>query len=198
MGAVREVGYLMWTPTPTVALTSQPSRAGGWVARDRLLRMSDRKPKESVSYRFRPAVGVRMLGAACVWLGLTVVLEVVRRGVPALDAPIVTALEWLFVAIFVLVAGGAAWALVGRARLVLDSDGFRNSTTWRRGSVRSARWSDVAGVQRSDGAAGPVFVVELADGRSSLIVSRLLDVPTGTLEHQLQDRLNTAHGYRSL
>ncbi|GAA2757792.1 hypothetical protein GCM10009872_31520 [Actinopolymorpha rutila] len=151
----------------------------------------------SVSYRLRPALGVRMLGMACVWLALVVVLEALRRGVPAIDGTLVVALEWIFFAVFVIVVALAAWSrLSGRSGLVLSDEGFVNRTNWRRDSVRSARWSEVADVRRSDGAAGPVFVVALADGRRSLIATRLLDVPVGSLEQQLQSRLNTAHGYR--
>lgn len=152
-----------------------------------------------VSYRLRPALGVRMLGMACVWLALAVVLEALRRGVPAIDGAVVVALEWIFFALFVVVVVLAGWSLLSRrAGLVLSDDGFVNRTNWRRDSVRSARWSEVADVRRSDGEAGTVFVVALTDGRRSLIATRLLDAPAGSLEEQLQGRLNTAHGYRPL
>ncbi|MGW0228457.1 hypothetical protein ACWDWO_09105 [Actinopolymorpha singaporensis] len=155
--------------------------------------------KSPVSYRLRPALGVRMLGMACVWLALVVVAEALRRGVPAIDGAVVVALEWIFFVVFVIVVALAAWSLLNRrSGLVLSDEGFVNRTNWRRDSVRSARWSEVADVRRSDGAAGPVFVVALADGRRSLMVTRLLDTPVGSLEEQLQGRLNTAHGYRPL
>ncbi len=152
-----------------------------------------------VSYRLRPALGVRMLGMACVWLALAVVLEALRRGVPAIDGALVVTLEWIFFALFVVVVVLAAWSLLSRrAGLVLSDEGFVNRTNWRRDSVRSAPWSEVADVRRSDGEAGPVFVVALADGRRSLIATRLLDAPIGSLEEQLSGRLNSAHGYRPL
>ncbi|MET9022442.1 hypothetical protein ABZV93_20925 [Actinopolymorpha sp. NPDC004070] len=152
-----------------------------------------------VSFRLRPALGARMLGMACVWLALVVVLEALRRGVPAIDGTVVVALEWIFFAVFLIVVALAAWSLLSRrSGLVLSEEGFVNRTNWRRDSVRSARWSEVADVGRSDSATGPVFVVALADGRRSLIAARLLDAPVGSLEEQLQGRLNTAHGYRPL
>jgi hypothetical protein len=180
-------------PHSGVAASAVSGPTADW-RRDRLLRM----PDVPVSYRLRPALGIRMLGMACVWLALAVVLEVLRRGVSALDVPVVVVFEWIFLAVFVIAAGWGLWTLLGRSGLVLSGDGFRNRTNWARESVRSARWTDVADVRRADGDAGTVFVVALADGRRSLVVSRLLDVPVTTLEEQLQGHLNTAHGYRPL
>ncbi|MEQ4209001.1 hypothetical protein ABN028_21365 [Actinopolymorpha sp. B17G11] len=156
-------------------------------------------PEKPTKFRLRPALRLRVVGMACLWLGLALLLDVLRRSVPALDRPALLAVEWLLVAIFAVVAGWVAWTMLSRgAPLAMDAAGFRNQTTWRRDSVRTARWTDVADVRRVDGAAGTVFVLELADGRSSLIASRLLDVPAQTLEEQLRDRLNDAHGYRPL
>lgn len=154
---------------------------------------------DSVSYRLRPALGTRMIGMACVWLGLVVVLEVVRRAVPVLDVLAVEVLEWILLAIFAVLAGWGSWIVFGRRpRLVLDDDGFRNDTNRLRDSVRSARWRDVSDVRRRDTATGAVFVLELADGRQSVIAPRLLDVSVSDLEEQIRERLNAAHGYRPL
>jgi hypothetical protein len=136
---------------------------------------------------------------ACLWLGLALVLDVARRSIAALDRPALLVLEWLLVAIFAVIAGWVAWTMLNRgAPLAMEAAGFRNQTTWRRDSVRTARWTEVADVRRVDGPVGTVFVLELADGRSSLIASRLLDVPPDVLEEQLRGRLNDAHGYRPL
>jgi hypothetical protein len=136
---------------------------------------------------------------ACLWLGLALVVDALRRGIPALDRPVVLVVEWSLAGVFAVIAGWVVWTMVGRgAPFAMDAAGFRNQTTWRRDSVRAARWTDVADVRRVDAAAGTVLVVELADGRSSLIASRLLDVPVQALEEQLRNRLNDAHGYRPL
>jgi hypothetical protein len=154
---------------------------------------------DRVSYRLRPALGTRMIGMACVWLGLAVVIEVVRRAVPVLDMLAVVVLEWFLVAIFAVLAGWGAWIVFGRKpRLVLDDEGFVNNTNRLRDSVRSATWRDVSDVRRRDTATGTVFVLELADGRQSVIAPRLLDVAVSDLEEQIRQRLNAAHGYRPL
>jgi hypothetical protein len=156
-------------------------------------------PEKPMRFRLRPALRLRVVGMACLWLGLALVLDVLRRGVPALDRPVVVVVEWLLGGIFLVVASWVGWTMVGRgAPLALDAAGFRNQTTWRRDSVRAARWAEVADVRRIDAAAGTVLVVQLADGRSSLIASRLLDVPVHALEEHLRHRLNDAHGYRPL
>lgn len=161
---------------------------------DRLRAMAD-----PVSYRLRPALGARMIGMACVWLGLAVVLEVVRRAVPVLDVLAVQFLEWFLVAIFAVLAGWGAWIVFGRRpRLVLDDEGFLNHTNRLRDSVRAAAWRDVSDVRRRDTLTGTVLVLELADGRQSVITSRLLDVAVPELEEQIRERLNAAHGYRPL
>lgn len=164
---------------------------------DRLLRMSD----APLTFRVRPALGVRVLGMSSLWLALVVVLDVLRRAVPALDGTPLVVVEAVFGAVFVGVAAFGAWVLFGRGgRLVLDADGFRNHTSWRRDSVRAASWNDVADVKRSTAgrSGGTTFVVVLADGRTSVIAASLLDVSAATLEEQLRTRLNTAHGYRPL
>ncbi|WP_115849915.1 hypothetical protein [Thermasporomyces composti] len=154
---------------------------------------------DPVSYRLRPALGARMIGMACVWLGLAVVLEVVRRAVPVLDVLAVQFLEWFLVAIFAVLAGWGAWIVFGRRpRLVLDDEGFLNHTNRLRDSVRAAAWRDVSDVRRRDTLTGTVLVLELADGRQSVITSRLLDVAVPELEEQIRERLNAAHGYRPL
>ena len=153
---------------------------------------------DTVTFRLRPALGVRVLGVAFLGLALAVVLEVVRRSVPALDVAFAV-VGWAVLVLVVVVAGWGLWALFGSGvRLVLDADGLRNRTSWRRDSARSVRWTEVADVRRSDVPTGTVFVVVLTDGRQSLIVTRLLNVSVPELEQQLQGRLNSAHGYRPL
>ena len=154
---------------------------------------------DTATVPLRTAVAVRVLGVACVWLAAAVVVEVVRRAAPALDVPVVAVLEAILLAIVVAVGGLGLWLLVRRGPgLVLDDEGMRNRTSWRRDSLRSVRWRDVSDVGRSGSAGEPIVVVTLADGRKSLIAARLLDIPVATLEAEIQERLNTAHGYRPL
>ncbi|HEY8454656.1 MAG TPA: hypothetical protein VIL34_03610 [Actinopolymorphaceae bacterium] len=149
--------------------------------------------------RFRPALRVRILGMACAWLGIAIVVDVVRRAIPGLDHPFVTAVEWILLAAVGVVVAWGAWIFVGRGTpLVMTRDGFRNRTTWRRESVREATWSEVSNVRRMEAATGPFVVLELRDGRRSLIAAGVLDIKVERLESELRTRLDAAHGYRPL
>lgn len=132
-----------------------------------------------------------MIGISCLWLAAAVVLEALRS-VDALDSPVTIALRWFCVAVFVVIAVAGALAIFGRPRLVLDATGFRNRTA-RPGRLRAADWASVADVRN-----GPrgTLLISLADGRTSPVLTALLDAPAGQIEAAIRERLNEAHGYR--
>lgn len=152
-----------------------------------------------VSYRLRPALGLRMIGVGFVWLAAFVVLEVLRASTDWVDGVGFGVLRWVFAVVFVLIAGaGAVVILDPRPGLLLDDDGFRNRTSLRRSSVRRASWGEVKDVVRADGAGGPTVVIQLNDGRRSTVVGNVLNAEPGDIEQQIRTHLNDAHGYRPL
>lgn len=143
-----------------------------------------------------PAVALRGVGVGAAGLGL---VTIAASFVLTAELP-----SWLNVALLCLLAALALLSLVvlgvgllrvfGRgARLVLDDDGFVNTTGFGLG-VRHGRWRDVRKVQ----ADGAVVSVDLAGGRQSLIHTSVLDVEPRVLARELRSRLNQNRGYRSL
>jgi hypothetical protein len=147
-------------------------------------------------YGTAPATAARGVGVGAVGLGVVVLSALL---VAALSPP-----AWLGVALAVVlgvaavvllvVLGTALARLAGRGpRLVVDEEGFDNRTGLRVG-VRRATWREVKHLR----AEGRTLVVELRDGRQSLIDSRVLDVPPPDLADDLRRRLDRGHGYHPL
>ncbi len=153
-----------------------------------------------VSYRLRPAVGLRMVGVGFVWLAAFVVLEVLRATTDWLDGGVFGVLRWVFAVVFVLIAGaGAVMILDPRPGLRLDANGFSNRTNFfRRNHARQGGWKEVADVVRTDGAGGPTLMIQLNDGRRSPVYANLLSARLGDIEQEIRTHLNDAHGYRPL
>jgi len=149
-----------------------------------------------VVYASAPATAVWGIGVGSLGLGTVLLLAV---GLAAVDPP-----TWLAVALGVLLGlaafvllvllGTALGRLLGRGpRLVVDAEGFRNHAGLRVG-VRRASWRQVKHVKAVD----RTLVIELDDGRQSLVDSSLLAVAPPDLADDLRARLNTARGYRPL
>lgn len=153
-----------------------------------------------VSYRLRPAVGLRMVGVGFVWLAAFVLLEVLRATTDWLDGGIFGVLRIVFAIVFVVVAGaGAVMILDPRPGLRLDAEGFTNRTNFLRGnSPRKGAWKEVTDVVRSDGAGGPTLVIQLNDGRRSPVFAKMLAARLEDIEQEIRTHLNDAHGYRPL
>ncbi|PSL05199.1 hypothetical protein CLV30_10464 [Haloactinopolyspora alba] len=142
------------------------------------------------------AVAVRGVGVGAVGVGvLTIALSLLL----AADLP-----TWLTVAAVVLIAvAGLLCAVVlvvgvlrvfGRGtRLVLDDEGFTNTTGYRLGARRGA-WRDVRRVQTD----GSIVSIDLAGGRQSLVRTSALGVEARPLARELRKRLNDDRGYRPL
>lgn len=177
-----------------------PSRAGEPDApRDDVSTDRPDAPPSPVTYRIRPAVGIRLIGAGCVWLCLPVMLEVLRRTVPATDIAAVGVLRWLGVAVFALITLTGTWILLDPRRgLRLTVDGFSDRTRLRAPGRSSARWLEVSGVEGVHTDQGPALGIELRDGTTRIVPGSLLDTDLGTVAADMQQRLDHAHGYRPL
>lgn len=142
------------------------------------------------------ALAVRGIGVGAVGLG---VLTIGTSLILAADLP-----AWLNVAALTILGVASLLCLVillvgvlrvfGRGtRLVLDDDGFVNTTGFGLGARRGA-WRDVRRVQTD----GTFVSIDLAGGRQSLIRTTALGVEPRSLARELRTRLNDDRGYRPL
>ncbi len=139
-------------------------------------------------YGVAPATSTRGAGVAAIGLGVCVLLWV---AVLLFDSP--TWLMWLLgvllgglALVFLVLLGTALFRLAGRGpRFVVDADGFENHTGGRVG-VRRATWREVKLVKGNDS----TLVIELRDGRQSLVEVTLLDVEPPRLADDLRAHLN--------
>lgn len=153
-------------------------------------------PPDRVELTTAPAVALRSLGVSA--LGLLVILLVwtaVRIWDPRQALRVTIA---VLLGVPALVLAGlvvvSALRLIGRGgRLVLDGAGFENRTGMGVG-VRAAAWADVTAVREDSG----VVVLELLDGRRSLVNTAVLGVTTSVLAEELRRRLDAGHGYTPL
>ncbi len=142
-------------------------------------------------YGVAPATSSRGAGVAAIGLGACALawIVVLLAGPP-------TWLLWLLGIligglglVFVVLLFTALFRLAGRGpRLVVDADGFENHTGGRVG-VRQATWREVKLVK----ATNSTLVIELRDGRQSLVEVTLLDVAPPQLADDLRARLNRRH-----
>lgn len=155
-------------------------------------------PEGPVSFRLRPAVGIRMVGFGFVGLGVLVAVALAWRALGLSGAEGFTIAWWVLVALSLALAALGGWlALDPTPRLRLDADGFVNRTGPRVG-VRTGRWRDVRAVRQVEVGGESTVMIALADGRHSRIVPRMLSGSSAKMETALQERLNAAHGYRPL
>jgi hypothetical protein len=142
------------------------------------------------------ASAVRGLGLGFVGLGFAVLisLPLLAAEPPQWVAVVAVIVLGVWTLLMLVVMGTAVVRIAGRGpRLVVDARGFDNRTGVRVG-VRRATWREVKQVR----ARGRTLIVELTDGRQSLIDTALLAVPPADLVADLRARLNAGHGYRPL
>jgi hypothetical protein len=147
-------------------------------------------------YATAPASAVRGLGLGFVGLGFVVLisLPLLAAEPPRWVSVVAVIVLGLWTLMMLVVMGTALVRIAGRGpRLVVDAHGFDNRTGMRVG-VRRATWPEVKHVR----AKGRTLIVELTDGRQSLIDTSLLAVPPADLAADLRTRLNAGHGYRPL
>jgi hypothetical protein len=145
-------------------------------------------------YRLSSALSARVLGALLAALGVTVVLLTLVVGL--LDLPTAVLGAGIVVAVALLLVGG--FVLTRRATVVrLDDVGYRVRLI-RGAGASAARWTDVEDVVAATVRGERCVVIRLRDGRTTTIPMRMLAVDADTFVKDLQEHLNTGHGYRRL
>jgi hypothetical protein len=126
----------------------------------------------SSDYRVAPALAARLVGLTLALVGVLVFVATLLVAVAGYGAPLLLVVAVVGVA----GAGGLAWWLGTRARVVhLDELGYRVRFV-RGAGVAAARWADVQTVERHAIAGSDCMVLRLRDGRTTTIP---LDVVAG-------------------
>jgi hypothetical protein len=145
-------------------------------------------------YRLSRPLAARLLGALLAAVGLLLVLLVLVVALLDLPSPVITG--GVAGAVIVVVFGGLF--VTRRLSVVrLDKDGYRVSFI-RGAGVAQARWTDVEDVVATTVAGERCVVLRLRDGRTTTIPVRVLHRPAEVFVEDLQEHLNTGHGYRRI
>ncbi len=145
-------------------------------------------------YRLARPLAIRVIGAGLVLTALLVMTSTVA--VAAAGGGFGTLLLVAGVLVCLVLVGGL-WVARGWAVLRLTEEGYR-LRLWRSAGVRAARWSEVSEAAASYAGDEPVVVLQLHDGRRTVIPVRLLDVDRDELVRALQQHLQRGHGLRRL
>jgi hypothetical protein len=145
-------------------------------------------------YRLSRPIAARLLGALLLLAGFGLVLLAVL--VALLNLPSVVMTTGVFAAVFLVVFGGL---FVTRQLSVvhLGDEGYRVSAI-RGAGVTRARWTDVEDVVATTVANERCVVLRLRDGRSTTVPVRMLAGSPDAFVQDLQEHLNTGHGYRRI
>jgi hypothetical protein len=146
------------------------------------------------TYRLARPLAARLVGAALVLLAALVMVGTVLAAATGVSAGTLLVLAGLAVAVVVL---AGAWVARGWQVLHLDEDGYR-LRWWRSSGVGSARWVDVTDAAASFAGTEPVVVLELRDGRRTVIPVRAVEVDSDELVRTLQRHLQDGHGITRL
>lgn len=147
-------------------------------------------------YRVRRAYFVRALGrsaivTAVLILLLTVCLEVQAPAVFNILLTVLTAVG------VVVVAWVTVSVMLPPALLQLDAEGFRANKRYSSGP-RHGSWFEVRNVASQQTKDGWGLIMRHEDGNHTGVPLSLATVDPVTIEKDVRDRLNEAHGYRSL
>lgn len=151
---------------------------------------------EASTYRWSRGSLLRLVGVVTVvlgllWLGVGVLSGWLHAEVGGVVGGVVAALTAAALAT-------ACWLIARPPRVLsLSSAGYR---IWhlRGGGVPAADWSQVQSVDSRASEGGPVILVELADGRTSIVPVSLLGSRAREAQREMHERLNSAFGYRGL
>lgn len=148
----------------------------------------------SNDYRLARPVAARILGVMLALLGLIVLLTTAAVGLLGLPTQILAA-----VGLGVLLAVLAGGVLLSRRATVvsLTDVGYRVRLV-RGAGVMAARWTDVEDVVTATASGAKVVVLRLRDGGTTTIPVRMLDADPDAFVRDLQQHLNTGHGYRRI
>ena len=128
--------------------------------------------------------------------GLGVLMLLVTALAGILGLPIIAlSIEIALVVAAVVVAG---WLLTGKAVVVrLEEDGYQVRLV-RGAGVKQGRWKDVEDVVVTTTAGERCVVLRLRDGRTTTVPVRALAAEPAAFVKDLQEHLNTGHGYRRI
>jgi hypothetical protein len=150
----------------------------------------------SSNYRFAVPFVVRLLGLGLALVGVLVLLLAGVVVVASLPARVLTVGLVVAVVVALLVLAGVA-ALRRRVVVRLDAGGYRVRSV-RGAGVREARWKDVEDVTAPTVQGQRCVVLRLRDGRTTTIPVDVLAGPADAFVRDLQQHLDTGHGYRRL
>ncbi|UYM07615.1 hypothetical protein [Solicola gregarius] len=152
------------------------------------------KSDETV-YRLDPRPGMRLFGLRFVLAAVLVVVAWLLAGV--FDDGAGLAAAWVVGALAALLVVVSVLLLVRPPAVVrLDDEGYRLGRV-PQGGVRKARWRDVSRATARDSLHGYALVIEVGDGTSTVPLL-LVAARANELQHEVNERLNRAHGYRRL
>jgi hypothetical protein len=150
----------------------------------------------SSTYRFGAPFLVRLLGVGLVVVGVLVLLLAGVVLAASLPATVLSVGLLVAVVAALLVLAGVA-ALRRRVVVRLDEGGYRVRSV-RGAGVREARWKDVEDVTAPTVHGQRCVLLRLRDGRTTTIPVDVLAGPTDAFVRDLQQHLDTGHGYRRL
>ncbi|HSE10065.1 MAG TPA: hypothetical protein VLB29_15495 [Nocardioidaceae bacterium] len=145
-------------------------------------------------YPISQPLAARILGVMLAGVGAFVVLLTLVVGL--LDLPPVVLAAGIVVAVLALLVGGF-W-LTRRASVVhLEEAGYRVRLV-RGAGVKQARWTDVEDVVATTVGREKCIVLRLRNGGTTTIPVRMLAGSPDAFVKDLQQHLNTGHGYRRI
>ncbi|QWZ07574.1 hypothetical protein KRR39_19415 [Nocardioides panacis] len=150
----------------------------------------------SSNYRFAAPFVVRLLGLGLALVGVLVLLLAGVVLAASLPAAVLSVGLVVAVVVALLVLAGVA-ALRRRVVVRLDAGGYRVRSV-RGAGVREARWKDVEDVTSPTVEGQRCVVLRLRDGRTTTIPVDVLAGPADAFVRDLQQHLDTGHGYRRL
>jgi hypothetical protein len=152
-------------------------------------------PRRSV-YRVRRAYFARALGRSAIVTAVLVLLVTVCLEVGA-PGVLTTVLVFLTTIGLVVVAWIAISVMLPPTLLQLDVHGFRANKRYTSGP-RTGSWFDVRNVASQQTPDGVGMIMQHEDGTHTAVPLSLADADAVTIEKDVRERLNQAHGYRSL
>jgi hypothetical protein len=156
---------------------------------------SGSRPARSV-YPVRRGYFVRALGRGAIVTAVLMLLVTVCLAVPA-PGPVTAVVVVVAAVALVLVAMAAVSVMMPPALLQMDQHGYRVSKRYTAGP-RQAGWADVHAAASQQGPEGLVLIIQHHDGRHTAVPLSLTDAAADTVEQDVRDRLDQAHGYRPL
>ncbi|MGH3360262.1 MAG: hypothetical protein ACRDO7_15785, partial [Nocardioidaceae bacterium] len=152
-------------------------------------------PAPPTTYRLDYRPGLRMFGIRFVLAAVLVVAAWLCAGAFDEGAGLVAA--WVLGLVAALIVVVSILLLVRPPVVVrLDGDGYRLGRV-PRGGLRQASWREVTGVTAGNTPYGYALVLRAGE-RTSTVPLLLVAANANRLRHDINDRLNHAHGYRRL